>query len=392
MGAKKSPTFVACAIVGMLLTGTLNTLTTKIQFTCRSVGLNGHEEIFSKPWFATLNMMGAMFVVGILDKFARMCSKSDEKETPLMVDQVGTSVAQSETPYRTKVLLVSVPAAFDIIATALSALGMLYIPASVWQMLRGSSIIFAAIFSVVFLRRKLQSFNLLGLALVVVGATVVGYASMGGDSSEGGNPEDMLIGMGLVISGQVVQAAQIIAEEYLMKSVDLPALQIIGWEGFWGTLMMIFIMYPVLWIIPGDDNGHMEDPFDTIEMIKNNSTLATVIVMFFFSCASFNATGIAVTEALSGVHRMMLDASRTLLIWGFGLFVHYNIDASSPYGEQLNEYSGVQLAGFAILVIGQATYGEVLKLPCLKYPEKSKMPVPSPTASVRMAVLLPADA
>lgn len=379
---KSSGVFTILAVIGMLITGTLNTLTTKIQFTCRSIGLEGQEETFAKPWFATLNMMGAMFVVGIIDKLCRcMCGQPEtEQEAPLMG-------RKPPTPYSKKAALVSVPAAFDIVATALSAIGMMYIPASVWQMLRGSSIIFAAIFSVIFLKRKLYCFNLLGLLLCVIGVSIVGLANVLGDTGSEHGAEDMVIGISFVLSAQVVQAAQIIAEEFLMKSVDLPPLSIIGWEGFWGTLMMIVIVYPVLYVLPGSDLGHMEDFFDTLEMIRNSTTLATVIAVFFFSCASFNATGIAVTAALSGVHRMMLDASRTLLIWGFGLFVHYRIDPTSPFGETLSDYSGLQLVGFTILVLGQAVYGEVVKIPCLKYPRN--MPAPTPTASVRMLQPLP---
>jgi len=33
--------------------------------------------------------------------------------------------------------MVAVPAASDLLATALAAIGIMYIPASVWQMLRG---------------------------------------------------------------------------------------------------------------------------------------------------------------------------------------------------------------------------------------------------------------
>jgi len=39
-----------------------------------------------------------------------------------------------------------------------------------------------------------------------------------------------------------VQAAQVIAEEWLMKDVDLPSVQIIGLKGFWGLLMMVVIV------------------------------------------------------------------------------------------------------------------------------------------------------
>ena len=36
-----------------------------------------------------------------------------------------------------KIAMVAVPAASDLLATALAAIGIMYIPASVWQMLRG---------------------------------------------------------------------------------------------------------------------------------------------------------------------------------------------------------------------------------------------------------------
>ena len=36
-----------------------------------------------------------------------------------------------------------------------------------------------------------------------------------------------------------------------------------------------------------------------------------VVIIYLFSCGTFNITGIAVTGALSAVHRMMLDASRS---------------------------------------------------------------------------------
>ena len=40
-----------------------------------------------------------------------------------------------------KIAMVAVPAASDLLATALAAIGIMYIPASVWQMLRGRGLI-----------------------------------------------------------------------------------------------------------------------------------------------------------------------------------------------------------------------------------------------------------
>merc|ERR1712203_611831 len=233
-----------------------------------------------------------------------------------------------------------------IIATALCSIGMLYIPASVWQMLRGSSIIFAAMFSMLALNKKMYAFNWVGLGLCVSGVLLVGMASLCGDASKSGGAESMLTGMGLVVGGQVVQAAQIIAEEFLMTSVDLPAMTVVGLEGCWGMVIMLLVVYPLLWVLPGNDDGHVEDPFDTLVMLQNSVPLLMVVLLFLVSCAAFNATGIAVTQCLSGVHRMMMDASRTVLIWGFGLAVHYLWDPKSAFGEAWTPYSYLQVLGF----------------------------------------------
>jgi len=149
--------------------------------------------------------------------------------------------------------------------------------------------------------------------------------------------------MALVTGGQVVQAAQVIAEEFFMKSLDLPAMHVVGYEGMWGVIQMLVIVYPILYLLPGEDHGHQEDVFDTVAMISNNTSLALVILVYLFSCGTYNATGIAITGALSAVHRTMLDASRTMLIWAFDLFVHYHIDASSKFGETWTPYSFLQL-------------------------------------------------
>jgi len=295
-----------------------------------------------------------------------------------------------------------IPAGFDLLATAFCCIGIMYIPASVWQMLRGSALIFAALLSVFFLKRKMHAFNWVGLFLCVVGITAVGLANVFGVSTEetsgqGGKRDtgDLIYGMTLVLLGQIVQAAHVIAEEWLMKDVDLPSVQIIGFEGFWGIMMMFFIVYPILWMVPGNDGGHTEDPLDTAVMLSNSQPLMLCVVTYLFSCGTFNITGIQVTAALSAVHRMMMDASRTMVIWAFGLYVHYNVDSDSKFGETWNDYSFLQLIGFFILVIGQAVYGEVLKVPCLTYPlatPADPSQFSSPAAATHLASPLPREA
>eukprot|EP00930_Biecheleria_cincta_P093883 TRINITY_DN8453_c0_g1_i1.p1 TRINITY_DN8453_c0_g1~~TRINITY_DN8453_c0_g1_i1.p1 ORF type:complete len:400 (-),score=67.57 TRINITY_DN8453_c0_g1_i1:526-1725(-) len=387
---------VVCFVAGMLLTGTLNTLTTKILFTLSTMGINGESEVFRKPWFGTWNMLFAMSLVLATEKLiACLCRRSGNKGRGLLEPE-DTLGGHTKT-YRQKIFLVAIPAACDLLATAFACIGIMYIPASVWQMLRGATIIFAAIASIIFLGRKLLCFNWLGLFLCVVGVTTVGLANMSSAADSGGSTKDsasLAFGMTLTLLAQVVQALQVIAEEFLMKDVDLPAAEIIGWEGIWGCLMMIFIVYPMLWILPGDDHGHMEDVQDTLVAVSNSSQVICVVALYLVSCGTFNITGIAVTGALSGVHRMMLDASRTMVIWSFGLFVHYRVDKHSPFGEVWTSNSYIQLVGFFVLVTGQAVYGEVLRVPGLWYPPSQDLEMDamiSPSAALHMASPLPRE-
>ncbi|CAE7718278.1 REV3L [Symbiodinium pilosum] len=356
----------------MLLTGTVNTLATKVQFGLTSIGLDGRAEVFHKPWFGTFNMLFAMSLVMVVERIgtslAAACCRPRMKMEDALLPKEGSAEGR-----RRKILLVAIPAFSDLLATVLACIGIMYIPASVWQMLRGATLFFTGIFSVTLLKHKLYVFNWIGLLLCITGVVTVGYASVEGEKSGSGAQDSSSVAFGVTLTllGQVVQAAQVIAEEYLMKDVDLPAVEIIGYEGLWGVLMMVVIVYPTLWLLPGPDHGHAEDIVDTLALVNNSHTLLCVVTIYLISCGTFNITGIAVTGALSAVHRMMLDASRTMIIWGFGLFVHYKVDPQSPFGEEWTSSSRLQLCGFLVLITGQAIYGEIIRLPGLRYPAQS---------------------
>lgn len=65
-------------------------------------------------------------------------------------------------------LMLAIPTAFDLVATVLMNVGLLSVTASVYQMMRGAEMLFAALFAVVFLRRTLNRFHILGILCCVV--------------------------------------------------------------------------------------------------------------------------------------------------------------------------------------------------------------------------------
>jgi hypothetical protein len=65
-------------------------------------------------------------------------------------------------------LLLAIPTVFDLAATVLMNIGLLNVTASVYQMMRGAEMLFAALFSVLFLKRHLNKFHYLGILCCVV--------------------------------------------------------------------------------------------------------------------------------------------------------------------------------------------------------------------------------
>ena len=68
-----------------------------------------------------------------------------------------------------EVALLALPTAFDLVATVLMNVGLLYVTASVYQMMRGAEMLFAAAFAITFLGRRLNRFHAMGIVCCVVG-------------------------------------------------------------------------------------------------------------------------------------------------------------------------------------------------------------------------------
>merc|ERR1712232_1030119 len=118
----------------------------------------------------------------------------------------------------------------------------------------------------------------------------------------------------------------------------------------------------------GSDYGNtQENIFDTAVMLGNSKSLQLVIGVYLMTCSLYNFCGMSITKYLNSVHRTMLDAWRTLFIWGSGLYYHYYVDSSSAFGEVWTSYSWIQLAGFVVLIFGQLVYGGLLRFESVFY-------------------------
>lgn len=69
-----------------------------------------------------------------------------------------------------------------------------------------------------------------------------------------------------IILLQAVQAAQITFEDFFMADLQIAPLKIVGYEGFFGMVIMICVMLPIVQHLPGSDGHGLHE--DTIETLK----------------------------------------------------------------------------------------------------------------------------
>lgn len=220
-------------------------------------------------------------------------------------------------------------------------------------MLRGSVIVFVAIFSMIFLQRRLKLREWIGIGFIIFGLTMVGVSDMLGSSSSDVDRTGILIGDSLIIIAQIITASQMVFEEKFVAGLDIPALQAVGWEGFFGFAVLSIFLVPMYFIhVPekfaNNPRVVMEDAIDAFYMIMNNKLLLVPISGTIVSIAFFNFAGISVTKEISATTRMVLDSVRTLVIWIFSLAIGWQ------------EFHELQVVGFVFLIFGMCVYNDII--------------------------------
>ncbi|XP_075746994.1 transport and golgi organization 9 isoform X2 [Rhipicephalus microplus] len=251
------------------------------------------------------------------------------------------------------------PAMCDLVGTSIMYIGLNLTYASSFQMLRGAVIIFTGLLSVAFLGRRLRSYEWIGILGVMCGLVVVGLSDiLFPDSHATKGPNSIITGDLLIVLAQVITASQMVIEEKFVTKYKVAPLQAVGWEGFFGFVVLGTLLVPMYFIPAGNTifqnpGGQLEDAIDGFIQIKNSWHVALGVVGTVLSIAFFNFAGISVTKELSATTRMVLDSVRTLVIWLFSLAVRWQ------------GFNWTQIVGFVVLILGMFLYNNVIIRPFL---------------------------
>jgi drug/metabolite transporter (DMT)-like permease len=239
-------------------------------------------------------------------------------------------------------------------------------------MFRGSIVIFTALFSIFYRKKKLHCVDWIGIFVVVLGIILVGVSAILGDSQNSkkvASQTMQLIAMVFVMFSQALQAVRAVAEEKILHDIDADPPEIIGFEGTWGLYVLTFVGLPLANILPESlGEGIYEDSVESFLMIGSSLELMLLMFGYFVAVCFYNVSGLVLCGYTSALHRTIYDSLRSISTWATSVFVYY-VWRGSGAGETLSIWSLVRLAGFTLMVIGSLIYQKMLKLPCCKVDE-----------------------
>jgi hypothetical protein len=372
------------AIPGMLFFGTCTVVIQKFLFEQSGMGRKMYpEHKFKKPWFQTnsmfIGMLLALAVYEVQRIFKRRKEAAYAEMQVSLASDTGAQVEEEKksTSHWKMYLYVAAPACCDLIATAMSNVGLLFIEASVWQMFRGSMVLFSSIFCAFILKRPHFPYMWWSVLLIMIALVVVGLAAVfsTGLGKAGVSQGQVVMAIMLVVAAQVVQASQIVVEDFLLHDIDASPFLIVGLEGFWGTIIVIALVLPITQYVHGEEgNGIHEDTIDTLLMLGKQALILVFVIIYVLVILAYNVTGMFVTQISSAVVRTILEGLRTLCIWIVQLIIHYATDKTDyghkhpDIGEAWTIWSYMQAVGFLLLFTGMLLYNKILRVPIFKYP------------------------
>ncbi|KAM9435330.1 solute carrier family 35 member F6 [Clarias gariepinus] len=333
----------------MLTTGSINTLSAKWADMFSAPGCSGAPDHgFSHPFLQAVFMfLGELSCLAVF--YILICHDRRNPEPRI-------EPGQSFNP-----LLFLPPAICDMAGTSIMYVALNMTSASSFQMLRGAVIIFTGLLSVAFLGRRLAPSQWVGILITILGLVVVGLADFMSGNKEEHKLSEVITGDLLIIMAQIIVSVQMVLEEKFIYKHNVHPLKAVGTEGFFGFVILTILLIPMFYIPAGNFGTNprqvLEDALDAFCQMGHKPLIVLALLGNTVSIAFFNFAGISVTKEISATTRMVLDSLRTLVIWVVSLALGWE------------EFHGLQILGFLILLLGTALYNGlhkpvVARLPC----------------------------
>ncbi len=248
----------------------------------------------------------------------------------------------------------SLPAAMDLVASTLAYMGLISVDASVTQLVACTILVWVAAFSFVFLKRRYELHQYVGLGAITIGVCIVAMKSVILGSSGG---ENSTFGIVCLVLSMVATGATMVVEEKLFARFYASPLLAVGTEGATG-LGLCSIGLIVLYFVPCTPDpangicpyGRAEDVIRAIREIISTGPIAFSVLVTIASLGAYNFLGLSLTKYASATHRGAVGAVRLFVVWIVCLGIGWE------------QFTMIQLTGYIVAVYGMAVYYGMIPL------------------------------
>ena len=307
--------------------------------------------------------------------------KKDEKEENK--DEKEENKDEEEEKPEINKFLLAIPGFLDTCSTGIANIGLILLPASIFQMLKGSIIVMTFLMSKFIIKNKHILDHYIAVPISTLGVFLVGLSAyLNADENENtesssASAGETLLGISLMIISMFILSIQFCFDEHFMRKYSCHPLICIGYEGVFGFFINLFLCILFYFIKCGtydireqapyfvknmctrsgveENVWRPEDIIFAFKQLFDSGVLMTIVPITIFFMASFNILGVSITKYGSATTRAITDNVRSFLVWLYFLM---------PYNpEDLREtFHFLQLFGFICICLGAFIYNGIFKL------------------------------
>lgn len=242
-----------------------------------------------------------------------------------------------------------VPAWLNMTGSLCTITGLILVAPSIYQMIRGSTMIIVTFYSVIFFKKKLFRHQWVGIMIAICGVMTIGIVSVLHKAS---SAKDPLLGIALLMIGQLFVGGMMVMDEITLRYVKIHPLEVVGVEGV-GAVAFFAVILPAFNLIPCEIpnlcfGGNIENVVLAVDGMLSNLTLLFSAMMFSITIAFYYWGCLTVTKHESAIARSVVDPCRAIFIWFFSIYMGWEV------------FDTLQFTGFIIQVSGSMIFNELL--------------------------------
>ena len=255
--------------------------------------------------------------------------------------------------------------ACDCFGSGLQTFALFFVPPSIYSIAKNATVIFTAMFSVLYLKKSLYRHQIFSIIIIMIGFIMVALASIiydkpaDSDHKHDGFNFMSIIGMLSLFISLLFQGFVFTYQEKLLDNYELNPLQMVGMESMMGAIMCTFLLMITSNITcthPEFCNAEIGQPIDSPPTSLYDLGVNYAWVYFFLTAISimiFNFVGLIITKYAGSVFRVILDTLRTITIWIISVIIGF--EKLKPFNKII-----IELVGFAFLIVGNLIYNEII--------------------------------